>query len=240
MTPRATVRVLEVLDPPDGTTRYVDQLVFALPDDVEIEYFTWRKALFSAYDVLHVHWPERLTRARGGRLRTLAVRFAACALLARLAVTGTGLVRTEHNPDPHERGGRWESWLLGLLRRRATVSVRINPTTPPHPSARDALVLHGHYREVFGELEREAPRPGRLVYFGIIRDYKGVDRLLDAFAGVRAEASLRLVGRPHTTQWRERVERAVASDPRTSARLEFVDDDELVREVSAAELVVLP
>lgn len=236
-----TVRVLEVLDPPDGTTRYVDQLAHSLPVDVELVWFTWRRALFGRWDVLHVHWPERVVRARGRNpLRRLAVAGASVALLARLALTGAALVRTEHNPDPHEKGGRWESFLLDLYRRRTTVSVRINPTTAPHPTAVDALVLHGHYRDVFARHPREEQVPGRLLYFGLIRDYKGVDRLLAAFSGVREDLSLRLVGRPQTPAWRALVERAVEADPRVGARLEFVEDADLVAEVTASELVVLP
>lgn len=234
--------VLEVLDPPDGTTRYVDQVVHDLPDDVRVSWFTWRTALTGRYDVLHVHWPERLVRSRRGRLHRLAVRGAFCVLMLRLAVLRTAIVRTEHNVDPHEDGDRVEQRLLAWLRRRTTVSIRLNAVTPAHPTALDAVVPLGHFRERFAAHPRATRVPGRVVYAGIIRDYKGVDLLLDAFAALpdRPDLSLRVVGRPHTDRWRAVVEDAVAADPRISARLEFVDDATLVAELTAAELTVLP
>lgn len=240
--PTRPLVVLEVLDPPDGTTRYVDQVVHDLPADVRVRWFTWREALTGRYDVLHVHWPERLVRSRRGRVHRLVVRAAFCALMLRLALLRTAVVRTEHNVDPHEAGDRVEQLLLAWLRRRTTVSVRLNPVTSPHPTAVDAVVPLGHFRERFAAHPRSARVPGRVVYAGIIRDYKGVDLLLDAFAALpdRPDLSLRVVGRPHTDRWREVVEAAVAADPRISARLEFVDDATLVAELTAAELTVLP
>lgn len=239
--PRPLV-VLEVLDPPDGTTRYVDQVVHDLPEDVHVRWFTWREALTGRYDVLHVHWPERLVRSRRGRLHRLGVRAAFCMLMLRVTLLRTAVVRTEHNVDPHEPGDRVEQRLLAWLRRRTTVSVRLNTVTAPHPTAIDAVVPLGHFRERFAAHPRSARVPGRVVYAGIIRDYKGVDLLLDAFAalGDRRDLSLRVVGRPHTERWRQLVEAAAAADPRITARLEFVDDATLVAELTAAELTVLP
>ncbi|WP_315095902.1 glycosyltransferase [uncultured Cellulomonas sp.] len=234
----ARVRVLEVLEPPDGTTRYADQLVDHLPGSVEIVWFTWRRALTERYDVLHVHWPEWLVRTRPSTLpRRLATRLAFVALLLRLRLTRTAIVRTEHNPEPHEPGGRTERALLRWLDRRTTLRVHLNPVPEgPH----DVVIPLGHYREQLGVHPVSARVPGLLVYFGKIRDYKGVDLLLDAFTAVRPELTLRVVGHPQTPQWRALVEEAARQDPRIGHVLEFVADDTLVAEVTAAELAVLP
>lgn len=51
---------------------------------------------------------------------------------------------------------------------------------------------------------------------------------------------LRIVGNPATPQMRSLVEEACAQDPRISALLAYVEEPVLAREVSEAELVVLP
>jgi beta-1,4-mannosyltransferase len=234
------LRVLEVLEPPDGTTRYADQLVEPLPDHVEVVWFTWRRALRERYDVLHVHWPEWLVRTSPSTLpRRLGTRLAFVALMLRLRLTRTAIVRTEHNPEPHEPGGRTERALLRWLERRTTLRVHLNPL-PDGEGPHDVVIPLGHYRAQLGVHPVSARVPGLLVYFGKIRDYKGVDLLLDAFTQARAGLTLRVVGNPQTPQWRALVEDAAREDPRIGSVLEFVADDTLVAEVTAAELAVLP
>jgi beta-1,4-mannosyltransferase len=83
--------------------------------------------------------------------------------------------------------------------------------------------------------------PGRLLYFGLIRPYKGVERLLATFRELAdGELSLHVVGRPATPQLGSLIEAACARDPRATARLDYVDDAALAREVGESELVVLP
>ena len=232
--------VLQVLDPPDGTTKFVDQVVSELPDWVRVDYFTWRRAFTTRYDVLHVHWPERLMRDRSP-LRTLGKQVACALLLLLLRARKVALVRTEHNLTPHEPGGVVEGWLMAWVRAWSTLVIRLNRATPVDERRPSVLIPHGDYREVFGRHPQATTVPGRLLYFGIIREYKGVERLLEVFRALPDPGlTLRLVGKPSTPAWRRVVEDGCAADPRVSAILAFVDDDVLVHEVSEAELVVLP
>ncbi|QEO14165.1 glycosyltransferase [Agromyces intestinalis] len=239
----APITVLHSLAPPDGTTKYVDQVTSGAPAEVQVRHFSWSAALRDRYDVLHLHWPELLLRARTPALR-FGKRQAMRMLLRRAARTGTPIVRTLHNVATHESGTAAERRLLSAIDRRTDLFVRLNPSTPAPPDARpDAVAVdipHGHYRDRFAAHPRSRTVPGRLLYFGIIRPYKGVERLLEVYDELRpAGTELRLVGNP-SPELRARVEAAVAASDRVSARLAFVDDDELVREVTAAQLVVLP
>ena len=74
----------------------------------------------------------------------------------------------------------------------------------------------------------------------MIRPYKGVDDLLSAFSQLKGEdLELRVVGKP-SGHLGELVLAACRADSRVSSRLEFVEDEVLVREVGEAETVVLP
>ncbi|MGI9822605.1 glycosyl transferase [Agromyces sp. Marseille-Q5079] len=231
--------VLHSLHPPDGTTQFVDQMVEGAPAEVRIEFFSWRTALFGSYDVFHVHWPELLIRRRSAARRFL-LRRALDVLLLRLRLKRIPLVWTAHNMEPHEQGSAGERRSLARFTRAVDLVVRLNPTTVPPAGAEVITVLHGHYRSSLSAYPAAPVEPGRLLYFGIIRPYKGVPHLIDCFTALEGDdLSLRIVGKPHAGQG-EIIEAATLADSRVTARLEFVDDDVVVDEVTRSELIVLP
>lgn len=234
--------VLHTLRPPDGTTKYVDLVVGATAPGTRLRFFGWGTALLGRYDVLHLHWPELLVRdSRRPWLRVVRRRLLD-VLVLRLALTRTPLVWTAHNLAPHEGGPRAEQRSLRRLEDRVDLVVRLNPAGPA-PARASVTIPHAHYRHLLGRLARSPREPGRLLHFGILRPYKGVEALVGAFSALdqrdHPEARLRVVGHPHAGQ-AEVVERACARDGRISAVLRHVDDDELVAETSRAQVVVLP
>ncbi|WP_242104506.1 glycosyltransferase [Lysobacter sp. M2-1] len=237
--------VLQSIPPPDDTTNpYLRQLVAALPREVETRYYSLRSALFAHYDLFHVHWPEYLLR-HPNRLRALLKRLGVGALLLRLWATGTPVVRTLHNLQPHEGGGWTERLLLRGLDRLTRRRICINAAGDDGSEATDTI-LHGHYRDWFAARPIPPTVPGRLLYFGLIRPYKGVEALLEAFGALHDSAlpgrspTLRVVGNPASDRMRAKVQAACDADPRVSALLRYVDDGVLAREIGEAQLVVLP
>jgi beta-1,4-mannosyltransferase len=231
------------LSPPNGTTRYVDQIVTGAPSQVTFQFFTWRRALRGAlrgrYQVFHVHWPEMIVRD-DRRVRAFLRRRALSALIMLMRMRHIAIVRTIHNLRPHEAGHSAEDRVLDTLDRRTNLFIRLNPTTPAPEGSPTITILHGHYRDRFAHATLPDSLPGRILHFGLIRRYKGVERLLSVFRSLdRPDLELRIVGRP-SGGLGEVIEREQALDPRITSCLRFVDDDELVTEVGLAELVVLP
>src|SRR3954451_136972 len=237
---RPAVTVLQSFPRPRSTTNpYLVQLVRALPDDVRIEYFSWRHVLAGRYDVLHLHWPEVLLRSPS-RAKALARKASAALLLGVLWVRRVAVVRTLHNPRPHEQPPQFDRAVLRGLDRATTRWIRLNAFTAAPDPARTSTILHGHYRDWFAQADRPAV-PGRLLCFGLLRPYKGVECLLESFAQLDApSASLHVVGSPTTSDLREAVLAVASVDTRVTARLEYVDEEALRDEIAAAELVVLP
>ncbi len=248
--------VLHSLRRPRAATGYVDLVLEAAPVSAVLRWFSWRRALVGRYDVLHVHWPELLVRDSARPWLQAVKRRLLALLLLRVRLTRTPLVWTAHNLAPHEDGPAAEQRSLEHLTRQVDVIVRLDTAEEDVmaglATADDVetfTIPHGHYRELYAPHGARASEPGRLLHFGIIRAYKGVPALIEAFtdlagpartAGAAApDVHLSVVGHPHPGQG-EVVERAAAADPRITATLAYVDDDVLVDEIRRAQLVVLP
>lgn len=241
----APLLVLQSFRRPRATTNpYLVQLVNSLPPEVSTCFFSWQQALIGRYAVLHVHWPEHLLRA-GGRLRRSVRRVLFAALLARLSLSRTVVVRTVHNLAPHEKLTRVDTWLLAALEARTDWWVRLNASTVTPCPQRTSTVLHGHYKDVLPARPESHPVPGRLLFFGLIRPYKGVETLVEAFHQIHdPQLSLHAVGRvephPDAAQLLRRLAVASERDERVVLRLSHIPDDELAAEIEQAALVVLP
>lgn len=233
--------VLQSFPRPRPTTNpYLVQLLDALSPEADVRTFTWRAALVGRWDVLHVHWPETMLRG-STPVRSAGRQLRFALLLVRLAASRAALVRTLHNPTPHEAPTTVERLLLGWCEHRTDLWLRLNPLTSAPSAAPVRTVLHGHYREWFAGRAVPEPVAGRLLLFGLVRPYKGVEALLDAFVGLPdPRASLHVTGRATSADLRREVEARAARDPRVALHLEHVDDARLAEEVGAAQLVVLP
>jgi glycosyltransferase involved in cell wall biosynthesis len=111
------------------------------------------------------------------------------------------------------------------------------------PEERLHVIPHGAFEHLLDvppqlppELERAAGRDGPVVLFlGLLRPYKGLDVLLDAWRGIR-DADLWVVGMPRMPMRELRA--AAPDDVRFVER--FVSDAEVAACLRRADLVVLP
>jgi glycosyltransferase involved in cell wall biosynthesis len=231
-------------DPRPTTNPYVVMLaqsLAALPE-LRLRTFTWRRALLGRYDVFHVHWPEILVSGRSpARKAVRQLLFA--VLLARLTLARIPLVRTVHNLELPRDISRREVALLRLADRLTALRITLNDETPV-PADRPAVeIVHGHYRTWFAAYPEPASRPGRLAFVGLVRRYKGVEGLVEAFVGTRDRApdvSLLVAGRPSTDALAGALADLAGGDPRITLRLRFLSDAELVESIGEADVVVLP
>lgn len=209
---------------------------------VSVLNFSWRTALLARYDVFHAHWPEILVDGRSP-IKKLVRQALTVALLARLRLTRTPIVRTVHNLDLPSGISRRERLLLGAFDRQTTLRIRLNSTTPLPDGEPSATIPQGHYRDWFADYERRAPVPGQFGYVGRIRQYKGVENLIEAFrqtADGGAKLGLRLGGYPSSPELAETVTRLAAADARIELTLGFISDAQFVDIATSSQLVVLP
>jgi beta-1,4-mannosyltransferase len=223
---------------------YIHLLDAALASTPGIEHvrFDRRRALLGRYDALHLHWPETLLTG-STRPRTFARRAFAIALAARLSVSRIALVRTVHNPSAHEGTSRWEQRYLAWLDRRTDHRIVLNEHTALPPGATATLIPHGHYRDWFAAQPRRDPLPATLAFVGLLRPYKGLEELLEAFATTAGSAPalrLRLAGRPVDARLEREIRALAARDARVSLDLRHLSEAEFANAVMESAGVVLP
>ncbi|MET1052790.1 MAG: glycosyltransferase [Mycetocola sp.] len=234
------VRILQSFGTPGPRTNPYFTQLFASTRDAVQRPFSWRTALFSRYDVLHLHFVD-VVFLRTSRLKSIAGGILFVALMLRCRVSGIAIVRTLHNTATHEKRHSAAQALERLSARWTTVWIRLNRWSEPPRGAAVETILHGDYRDWFSRWPTADRRDGRIVFFGLIREYKGVDHLIEQFSSVSdASLELRIVGRPASEELASRITDLLAADHRVSALLDYVDDETLAREIGQAQLVVLP
>jgi glycosyltransferase involved in cell wall biosynthesis len=239
MTP---VRVLTSNREPRSTTNpYITMLTAALrrTPGLEVVTFSYPAALFGRYSVVHLHWPETIVGLGGRRLGGRVVRIALATLfLVRLTLARTAVVRTVHNVGAPADADRLQRVLLRWFDRLTTHRIVLNERT--ECAGPTTTIPHGHYRDWYTG-PRDPMVPGRLQYVGLVRRYKGVEGLVEAFRSVADDSlTLDIAGAASSSELVVTVSALAYDDPRISLRFDYLSDDELVAAVTAAELVVLP
>jgi glycosyltransferase involved in cell wall biosynthesis len=208
-------------------------------------------------DVLHLHWTTPFLRARGAVGYALyAAKVCLDLVLVRLA--GTRVVWTMHNFLSHEAAHpRTEAALCRAICRIASRVVVHGGAGRDYaraafgcPDRKIAVIPLGHYRAAYGPaLPRGDARarlglaPGARVFLclGLLRPYKGLEALLEAWGRLRPEgATLLVVGQSLDPAYGERLRRLAAATPGVRLDDRYVPDDEIPVFFSAADAAVLP
>lgn len=212
--------------------------------------FSWEALGRAKYDLVLFHWPTEFFRPSSRR--------KSLALLTRMVFDklrhGTRFVWLVHNLEPHEEGASRRSALTARLffavldgtiflsRHSRDELHRVYPSTR---SLRSLVTAHGRYPEA-----ATAPSPfdalasrGRLLFFGLVRPYKNVERLVAEARRVTASPfSLTVLGACFDAALAERIRAQAGDDPRIriDLRRDHIPDAELEAEIDAHDGVVLP
>jgi len=179
--------------------------------------------------------------------------------VALVSLLGVGVVRTVHNERHHEElyprterlVNEWVFAVADAITVKCGAAADAIAAVYRVPEADEiAVVPDGNFVAAYeNEVSREAARCDLgidddafvVLFFGLIREYKGVPDLVDAFAALDApDAELWLVGNPHDDRTEAQVAALARSDPRIETRLEFVPDERIQYYLNAADVLALP
>ncbi len=233
--------MMSFTEPGSDASPYVLLLVRALREaQVGVDFLDWKRLAVGKVHLLHVHWPETLLR-RNSALGRAANRALFLALMIWAAVGRTRIVRTLHNAAPHERPSLIDRLLLALLDRVTHTWIALNETsTPPVPCTRVLYIPHGELASWYDGAVREASDGETdVLYFGLVRQYKGLPALVDA-AQEMPHLAFHIAGRPTDQQLADQLRQRSAGHRNITLTLRHLPDDELVSLIRSAKLVVLP
>lgn len=220
---------------------YVESLYEAM-QPMKVAGFSWLRAIFGAYDVLHLQWPEHLMRHRSATIR--ALRHALCwVLLVRLRACQTPVIRTMHNLEPHAASSQAEARLLRLL--DSLVVSRIWLTDPSDygftPDRDDEIIPHGDYSKMCERLDNSAsPALAEdidLLAFGILRPYKGIDRVARAIRDTE-HIQLLICGKAPDPAYLAELRQIAFQAPNIRLEPGRVDDETLVKTIRASRSAI--
>ena len=101
------------------------------------------------------------------------------------------------------------------------------PQTPEADGVPSVLIPHGHYRTWFERMPHAATVPGQFGYVGLIKPYKGVEHLVDAYAAASAidpTLTLRISGKPVDEGIERRLRAATARLDGLETTLRYVGE----------------
>ncbi len=179
--------------------------------------------------------------------------------VALVSLLGVGVVRTVHNERHHEglypRTERVVNECVFAIADEITVKCTAAADTIAAtyriPDASEMVVIpDGNFIEAYeNDVSRGAARRELeieddafvVLFFGLIREYKGVPDLIEAFTALDApDAELWVVGNPHDDRTEAQVAALARADPRIETRLIFVPDERIQYFLNAADVLALP
>lgn len=209
----------------------------------------------AGWRILHIHWVYGFVVTGAERVpflrRVGQAWFSIVLAVARLI--GMRVVWTAHNVLPHERVFHDEVTARRRLARASDVVIVHGPDALDGLNRigakpkRWALVRHGPLSPSVEACTLRQPgaggQPLRLLFFGQVRTYKGVEDLLEAMRPVSpaVPVALLVAGECPDAALRERLTTlAGRCGDRVRLRLEHIPDDEVTALLAAADMVVLP
>lgn len=220
---------------------YVRLLIESTSAEAEVSEFNFKRAFLGRYDVLHVHWPDGIVRSpKWYKSQVKGLLF--------LLLCGVNIVRrrahvwTVHNRRPHESVSAVCRLALSAFSHSCSVHIYLSRADVPIDPRKRVVVRHPDYRPLVPRCSPPADREqGRLLLFGRLRPYKGIEVLANAVERLgMPEMRLRVVGRGLSEAYESELVDSISGLERTTLRLEHLSDEHLLHEIRRAEYVVLP
>lgn len=213
--------------------------------------------------ILHIHWLNDYIKPAlwgSGAIRFLAHSAILISDVLLTRAMGVKVIWTVHNKLSHEssnqgRETRLRRWLMNCVSDSVFHSKNAQDEVARflqlHVTSRSHVIPHGNYIDVYRDNpRRELTLANELLieehhrvilFFGLLRRYKGVDRLLTAFRSI-TDDNVRLViaGKPMDQEVGQLVESFAKVDPRIKPLLGFIPDEDVAPLFRITDIAVVP
>lgn len=227
-------------------------------DDINIE----RRALF-VKDVLY--WPFKLAKVRdkqkifhihwqffyflwNKKIRTLPSILLAYWILGWVKALGFKIIWTVHDYNQHDINQDLDNKVRNILISMSSHLIVLNSFTKQNlvkndhvPESKISVIPIGNYGYDSEYHQPPKSRDIHFLFFGLVRKYKGVERLIHVFRSI-AMKNIRLVisGDPYNRWYGDKLKKMCAGDSRITFQSEYLDDAQLNTLIHKSDVVVLP
>jgi beta-1,4-mannosyltransferase len=220
--------------------------------------FSPKRTLTERYDIVHVHWPDFYINEKNPLKAVRRMLILALTVLV-VRLRGASLVWTAHNVLPHDvrrekLTRRYLHWFAGccdgLIFLSQSSMDHFFAVYPLTHKPVCAVIPHGHYRSAYPTVpDKLAARQTLglpenktvILYFGMIKPYKNVDVLIDAFKALGDKKTVLVIaGMPDTPALERKLVTAVSGRDDIHCFFTFILDADVPTYFSAADLVALP
>lgn len=240
----------------------------AIDSDVSSTFINKPKGLFPLFfylfpkrksvSILHLHWLNPFLRTKNEEWFFLSASRLVVDLLL-VKVLGIGVVWTIHNQDVHDSPIKPSSFtrLKWCVLKLANKVVLLNQQdvallSKKYPFVKEKIfyIPHGNYKQVylaqpetfFPDLVKEKP-VFTFLFFGLIRYYKGVQELMDAwkvFEKGKNDVRLIIAGKFREEAFREEIKNEVAQLDSVVLIDRFIRNEEVHELYTLSDAVTLP
>lgn len=246
---------ITVLSLPSSAPVVIAEYYRGLSDfGIDIVSFNLHNAFRRYPDIFHIHWPEAFIK---GNILLSGIRLLLLIAYIEVAnIFGVKIIRSFHNARSHDGKFRYlEICFLGYLTRRlslvhALADASVDLILKTHPGVPIVVIPHISYCDFYNisRLERltiphrHGLQPSKyILFFGLIRRYKGLDVLIRAFRRDASQASrMMIAGKPQSEDLLEEIQDLCSDDQRITLILRHISDAEIPDIFSQCRLVVLP
>ena len=237
-------RIFWSVTPEQTNSPYIGDIAGALRmADWAVEPFTTRELLTTSDEIVHIQWPEHVSRG-SSTATTLAKHLRTGPLLTALRTRGHRVVVTAHNRAPHGASDPVDAWfrsqVLAMadaivvlvpehgseLRESGAIGPRTNVVTIPHP-------IHAPKTAVNPATEQDL-----LVVLGQIHPYHLIEEFLDAFDHDVCPYEVLVIGGVGDDELLGRLRERASTAPWLSIEPGFADDAKLAPHLSRCAAVV--
>lgn len=214
--------------------------------------------------VLHLHWLVTVIKQVAWSKNTLLFRIKLWLLVLDIYLVrlmGCKVVWTIHNKLAHEQLNAEKELTVRRAISKAVSRVvlhseqalqTINQLYQRDLTSKTSVIFHGSYIGVYpepstgvGELRAKLnlPEDARVVcHIGIMRPYKGIEKLINAFKQLEETTDLHLLiaGKPADEKYRQQLEALIGQHPRIHCHFAFLSDQQMIDYLHLSDLVCLP
>jgi glycosyltransferase involved in cell wall biosynthesis len=259
--PRDTNPYQELLYKPlraqDVTVEYLEEPTGSHTLNLFLLPFSLTRKRLQGFDTVHVHWTYPFWLPFGGVIGRAIMEVWAASFWLLVRLYGMRLVWTAHNVLPHEQlflNDKRAHRFLGCMASRIIVHTKAAKQQLIDlgiPSSHMRIIPHGSYIGVYPDTVTKAQARQKLdipktstvlLFFGLIRPYKGIEQLLEAFAELskKTDVVLLVAGSVQDETLQAVLEAAALIDTRVHLLLRHIPDEELQYLFRAADFTVLP